>query len=60
VDVIAGSGRIVDHLDYCRIHQNDYGSDHRPITLRYRDEIPPDTKRKRKRLYKDADWAEIR
>ena len=60
IDVIAGSGRIVAHLDYCRIHQNDYGSDHRPITVRYRDEVPPDTKRKRKRLYKDADWAEIR
>jgi hypothetical protein len=60
VDVIAGSEGIVEHLDYCRIHHNDYGSDHRPITLRYRGKTQLDTKRKGKRLYKDANWAEIR
>jgi hypothetical protein len=60
VDVLAGSGEIAEHLEYCRIHHSDYGSDHRPITLSYRGGIPPEAKRRRKRLYKDANWAEIR
>jgi hypothetical protein len=60
VDVLAGSEEIVEHLEYCRIHDTDYGSDHRPIALSYRGCILPETRRKKKRLYKDANWGEIR
>jgi ribonuclease HI len=60
VDVIAGSEQIAENLEYCRIYHNDYGSDHRPISLRYRGAVQSGAMRKGKRLYKDADWAEIR
>jgi exonuclease III len=54
VDVLAGSEGIVEHLKYCRIHYDDYGSDHRPIVLSYRGRTQPETRRRKKRLYKDA------
>jgi hypothetical protein len=54
VDVLAGSEEIVEHLEYCRIHDTDYGSDHRPIALSYRGRTQPETRRRKKRLYKDA------
>jgi hypothetical protein len=60
VDVLAGSEEIVEHLEYCRIHNTDYGSDHRPIALSYRGCILPEARRRRKRLYKEANWNEIR
>jgi hypothetical protein len=60
VDVLAGLEGIVERLEYCRIHYDDYGSDHRPIALSYRGRTQPETGRKKKRLYKDANWAEIR
>jgi hypothetical protein len=60
VDVLAGSEGIVEHLKYCRIHYDDYGSDHRPIVLSYRGRTQPETRRRKKRLYKDANWGEIR
>jgi hypothetical protein len=60
VDVIAGSEQIAENLEYCRIYYNDYGSDHWPISLRYRGAVQSGARRKGKRLYKDADWAEIR
>jgi hypothetical protein len=60
VDVLAGSEEIVQHLEYCRIHSTDYGSDHRPIALSYLGGILPKAKQRRKRLYKDANWTEIR
>jgi ribonuclease HI len=60
VDVLAGSEEIVRHLEYCRIHSTDYGSDHRPIALSYLGGILPKAKQRRKRLYKDANWGEIR
>ena len=59
-DVLAGSEEITEYLEYCRIHDTDYGSDHRPIALSYRGCIPPEARRRRKRLYKEADWNEIR
>jgi hypothetical protein len=60
VDVLAGSEGIVEHLKYCRIYHDDYGSDHRPITLSYRGRTQPETRRRKKRIYKDANWGEIR
>jgi hypothetical protein len=60
VDVLAGLEEIVEHLEYCRIYDTDYGSDHRPIALSYRGCVPPEARRRRKRLYKEADWNEIR
>ena len=55
VDVLAGSEEIVEHLEYCRIHDTDYGSDHRPIALSYRGGILPEARQRRRRLYKEAD-----
>jgi hypothetical protein len=60
VDVLAGSEGIVEHLEYCRLYYTDYGSDHWPIALRYRGETQPEAIRRKKRLYKDANWVEIR
>jgi hypothetical protein len=54
VDVLAGSEEIVEHLEYCRIHDTNYGSDYRPIALSYRGCILPETRRRKKRIYKDA------
>jgi hypothetical protein len=50
----------VEHLEYCRVYYTDYGLDHWPIALRYRGEIQPEAIRRTKRLYKDANWVEIR
>jgi hypothetical protein len=58
VDVLAGSEEIAQHLEYCRIHGADYGSDHRPLTLSYLGGFPPRATQRRKRLCKDANWAE--
>jgi hypothetical protein len=60
VDVILGSERIKDDLEYCRVYDNDYGSDHRPIALSFTGRNPEESPRKRKRLYKNADWEKIR
>jgi hypothetical protein len=60
VDVLVGSEEIVEHLEYCRIYYDDYGSDYRPIALSYRGRTQPETRRRKKRLYKDANWGEIR
>ena len=55
VDVILGSERIKDELEYCRIHDTDYGSDHKPIALSFTGRGPEESPRWRKRLYKNAD-----
>jgi hypothetical protein len=60
VDVLIGLEEIVEHLEYCCIHDTDYGSDYRPITLSYQGGILLEARRRRKRLYKEADWNEIR
>jgi hypothetical protein len=60
VDALAGSEGIVEHLEHCHIHQEDYGSDHRPITLTYLGRTQQDIGQREKRLYKDANWAEIK
>jgi len=60
VDVILGSERIEDNLEYCRIHDTDYGSDHKPIALSFTGSAPRENPGRRKRLYKDADWGKIR
>jgi hypothetical protein len=60
VDVILGSERIKDELEYCRIHDTDYGSDHKPVALSFTGRGPEDSPRRRKRLYKNADWEKIR
>jgi hypothetical protein len=60
VDILTGSEEIVEHLEYYRIYDTDYGSDYRSIALSYRGCIPPEARQRRKRLYKEADWNEIR
>ena len=60
VDVLVGSEDIEEYLEYCRIYDTDYGSDYYPIALSYRGCILPEPRRNRKRLYKEADWNEIR
>ena len=60
VDVLVGSEDIAEYLEYCRIYDTDYGSDYHPIALSYRGCILPEPRRNRKRLYKEADWNEIR
>lgn len=60
VDVILGSERIKDDLEYCRVYDNDYGSDHKPIALSFSGFTPRESPRMRKRLYKNADWEKIR
>jgi hypothetical protein len=60
VDVLVGSEDIAEYLEYCRIHHTDYGSDYRPIALSYWGCILLEPRWNRKRLYKEADWNEIR
>ena len=55
MDVILGSERIKDDLEYCRVYDNDYGSDHKPIALSFSGFTPRESPRMRKRLYKNAD-----
>jgi exonuclease III len=40
VDVVLGSEEIQEKLEYCRIHNTDYGSDHKPIAISFRAEVP--------------------
>ena len=60
VDVLVGLEDIAEYLEYYRIHNTDYDSDYHPIALSYRGCILPEPRRNRKRLYKEADWNEIR
>jgi hypothetical protein len=60
VDVILGSKEIQEKLEYCRIHNTDYGSDHKPIALSFRADLPDRGPQRRRRLYKNADWSRIR
>jgi hypothetical protein len=46
---------VVENLEYYRIHYTDYRSDYRPIATSYNRQLPEESQRKRKRLYKDAD-----
>jgi hypothetical protein len=55
VDVILGSERIKDDLEYCRVYDNDYSSDYKPIALSFSGFTPRESPRMRKRLYKNAD-----
>jgi hypothetical protein len=55
VDVILGSERIKDDLEYCRVYDNDYGLDHKPIALSFSRYVPRESPRMRKRLYQNAD-----
>jgi hypothetical protein len=63
VDVILGSEGIKDDLEYCRVYDNDYGSpgsDHEPSALSFSGCVRRESPRRRKRLYKNADWEKIR
>jgi hypothetical protein len=60
VDIVLGTDSIQDSLEYYRIHNIDYGSDHRLITLRARLQPKWQTPKRKRRLYKDADWERIR
>jgi hypothetical protein len=60
VDVILGSEGVREELEYCRIHTTDYGSDHRPVAISYVGRQVEEGGGRRKRLYSDADWREIR
>jgi uncharacterized protein YnzC (UPF0291/DUF896 family) len=60
VDVILGTDNIWDSLEYCRVHDKDYGSDHRPITLKAKLQPVWEESKRKRRLYKNADWEKIR
>jgi len=60
VDVILGSERIKDDLEYYRIHDTDYSSDNKPIALSVTGRAPRESLRRRKRLCKNVDWEKIR
>jgi hypothetical protein len=60
VDVILGLERIKDDLEYCRVYDNNYGLDHKPIALSFSRYVPRESPRIRKRLYQNADWEMIR
>jgi len=55
VDVVLGLERIKDDLEYYRVYDNDYSSDHRLIALSFTRRRPEESPRRRKRLYKNAD-----
>jgi hypothetical protein len=55
VDVILGLERIKDDLEYYRVYDNDYGSDHKLIALSFSRVAPRESPRRRKRLYRNAD-----
>jgi hypothetical protein len=60
VDIILGSEGVREELEYCRIHTTDYGSDHRPVAISYSGYRVEEDGGRRKRLYSDAGWREIR
>jgi hypothetical protein len=60
VDIVLGTDSIRDSLEYCRIYDIDYGSDYRLITLRARLQPKWQIPKRKRRLYKDADWEKIR
>jgi hypothetical protein len=51
VDVILGSERIKDDLEYYRVYDNNYDLDHKPIALSFSRYVPRVSPRRRKRLY---------
>jgi hypothetical protein len=55
VDVILGSERIKDDLEYYRVYDNNYGLDYKPIALSFSGYVPRESPRRRKRLYQNAD-----
>jgi hypothetical protein len=55
VDVILSTDNILDSLEYYRIHDTDYGLDHRLIALRVRLRLAWEALKRKRRLYKNAD-----
>jgi hypothetical protein len=60
VDLILGSKAVREELVYCRIHDPDHGSDHKPIEIEVDISSTIKPAAQGKRLYKDADWSRIR
>jgi hypothetical protein len=60
VDVILGTDNILDSLEYYRIYDTDYGSDYRLIALTVRLRPVWEALKRKRRLYKNADWDRIR
>jgi hypothetical protein len=60
IDLVLGSEGIQDKLTTCGIHEIDHGSDHKAIATKMRSAHTDDPRRKGKRLYRDADWDQIR
>jgi hypothetical protein len=60
VDILLASGGLSEACEYCGIHQNDHGSDHKAVRAHFRmDTIEYEDKRRR-RMYDKADWKKIR
>jgi hypothetical protein len=59
VDVILGSERIKDDIEYYRIYNTDYSLDNKPIALSVTGRAPRESLRRRKRLYKNVDQEKI-
>lgn len=61
IDLVLGSGGIQDKLITCGIHEIDHGSDHKAIVTKMRSaRSSDDPRRKGKRLYRHADWDQIK
>lgn len=60
IDLVLGSEGIQDKLITCGIHEIDHGSDHKAIVTKMRSVQTDNPRRKGKRVYRDADWNQIR
>lgn len=60
IDLVLGSEGVQDKLVTCGIHEIDHGSDHKAIVTKMRSAQADKPRRKGKRLYRDANWDQIR
>ena len=59
VDVVMASARLVNRLIRCQIHEQDHGSDHRPIVIEFDGQGPPRQSPRTRLLPDKADWHHI-
>jgi hypothetical protein len=59
VDVIMASAGLVARLVRCQIHEQDHGSDHRPIAIEFDVQRPPRQPPSTRMLPEKADWRQI-
>lgn len=60
IDILLASGNLCEVCEYCGIHQNDHGSDHKAIRAHFAMDTTERQEKRRKRMYEKADWKKIR